>query len=117
MDEKRINDRIAQIDSAISDLEAERRALQNLLYNFAASSLLPSNASIRTSRRIYNEQKILMCLENLGAKANVRSIEHSLLRNGVVIKPSTLRSYLTRMKRSGVIDYDFQRSVWKIMNQ
>lgn len=114
IDEISINLRISQIQAAIVELEAEKRALQSMLYNSVAAKRAGDIKSKRSIRRIFNEEKIKQIIGESKNRAKTSLIHFRLLRIGVNIKEPTLRSYLSRMHKIGQIQLNKSSREWSV---
>ena len=112
--EKDIRARITEIDAALDTLKGERETLQNLLYMRAARGRAAEVTDKRSYRRIYNEQKIELLLRHQSRGLRLREISRKLLTQNVIIKEPTLRSYLTRMAKKGVLVHDKRTGAWRV---
>lgn len=104
--EKDIRARIAEIDAALEKLKSEKQTLENLLYARTARTVSAEVSDRRSYKRIYNEEKIRLLLKNSPRGLRLKELSRRLLLQNVIIKDSTLRSYLTRMAKKGVIEHD-----------
>ena len=110
--EKDIRARIAEVDDALEKLKSEKQTLENLLYTRTARALTAEVSDRRSYKRIYNEEKIRLLLRSHPRGLRLKELSRKLLLQNVIIKDSTLRSYLTRMAKKGVIEHDAS-GVWR----
>lgn len=111
--ERDIRERIAEIDDAVAQLKAEKQTLENLLYSRVARSRTSEIADKRSYKRIYNEEKIKLVLKAHPKGVRLKDLSRKLLLQNVVIKDSTLRSYLTRMAKRGDIERNGNTGTWR----
>jgi len=112
--EKEIAQRIAEIDQAIEKLASERRALENLIYMSIAKRRVGDIRNKRSYKRIYNEEKIKLAIESNGRGLKLGDLVRRLMDQGVIIKESTLRSYLSRMAHRGELTYIPRNHTWNL---
>lgn len=112
--EKEIKQRIAEIDEAVEKLTSERRALQNLVYMNVAKGRVGDVYNKRSYKRIYNEEKIKLTIQANKKGIRLSDLVRKLMGQGVVIKESTLRSYLSRMAKRGELIYQSHNHTWNL---
>lgn len=110
--EKDIKQRISEIDEALGKLTAERAALQNLVYMNVAKQRTGDVHNKRSYKRIYNEEKVKLTLQTAPKGLQLKELVRRLTSQGVIIKESTLRSYLTRMAKRGDVVYTDYNHRW-----
>mgnify|MGYP001796456746 CR=1 FL=1 len=112
--EKDIRSRIAEIDDAIERLKGERQTLENLLYTRTARVRASEVSDKRSYKRIYNEEKISLLLRSHPRGLRLKELSRKLLLQNVIIKESTLRSYLTRMAKKGILENNQSSGIWRV---
>ena len=110
-----IRRRIKEIDSAIAELEAEKRALHHLVYTAVASKRASEIHDKRSIKRIYHEERIRLTLQAAPKGLKIAQLSVELLRQGISIKESTLRSHLTRMAKRGIVANNRSTHRWKLL--
>lgn len=110
--EEKIERRLSEIDVAIGELTAERRALQNLLYMDVIEEKGRSVKNARSYKRIYNEEKIKQVISNNTKGLSIRQIYNALSRMGISLKDSTIRSHLSRMRKRNEVYYSSLSQKW-----
>ena len=113
--EKTIRNRLAEIDAIISDLNAERSALQGLLYSSAAKSRASEVTNKRSYKRIYNEELIKEAIRSKKGGMIYKDVYIYITKRGIKTKESTVRSYLTRMSMSGQLENDKRTGRWRVI--
>ena len=113
--EKEIKQRIDEIDEAVEKLTTERRALQNLVYMNVAKARTGDVYNKRSYKRIYNEEKIKLALQANRKGMKLSDLVRRLMNQGVIIKDSTLRSYLSRMAQRGDLSYSPHNHTWSVV--
>lgn len=112
--EKEIRQRIAEIDEALEKLQAERSALQNLIFMTAAKERAGEVYNKRSYKRIYNEEKIKFVIGAARNGLKLSDLARRLTAQGVIIKESTLRSHLSRMAKRGELIYKAHNHTWNL---
>lgn len=112
--ERDIKERIAEINDAIEKLSGEKRALENLLYTRVARARTSEVTDKRSYKRIYNEEKIRLVLQGRPRGLRINELSRQLLLQNVIVKDSTLRSYLTRMAKKGILENNKTTGVWRV---
>ena len=112
--EKDIQAHIKDLEIAIHRLQAEKRALENLLVKEVAKAAAGAIKDKRSYMRIYNEEKIRQQLRRYKDGALFKELATSLRRAGVSIKDPTLRSYLTRMSIRGELSHSLETKRWSL---
>ena len=112
--ENDIKARIAEIDDAIERLKGEKQTLENLLYTRTARVRASEVSDRRSYKRIYNEEKIRLLLRSYPRGLRLKELSRKLLLQNVIIRDSTLRSYLTRMAKKGILDHNQPAGVWRV---
>ena len=113
--EKDIRERISEIDEALEKLTAERHALQNLVYMSVAKARTGDVYNKRSYKRIYNEEKIKLAIQAAKKGIKLSDLVRRLMNQGVIIKESTLRSYLSRMAKRGDLSYNPHNHTWNVV--
>jgi len=111
--EKDIRARITEIDDAIARLKGEKQTLEHLLYTRSARARASEVTDRRSYKRIYNEEKIRLLLRGHPRGLRLKELSQKLLLQNVIIKDSTLRSYLTRMAKKGVLEHVQATGIWR----
>ncbi|WP_299211951.1 hypothetical protein [uncultured Tateyamaria sp.] len=111
--EKDMMRRVQEIEAAIADLEAEKRALHHLLYSTVAKERASEIHDKRSYKRIYHEERIRLALQNNRSGMTLKQLSGNLLRQGISIKDSTLRSHLSRMAKRGLVSNDRSTHRWR----
>lgn len=112
--EKEIRQRIAEIDDALEKLQAERNALQNLIFMAAAKDRAGEVYNRRSYQRIYNEEKIKQVINASRNGLKLSDLVRRLTSQGIIIKESTLRSHLSRMAKRGELTYKPHNHTWNV---
>jgi len=105
--------RIEEIEAAIADLEAEKRALLHLVYSTVAKNRASEIHDKRSYKRIYHEERIRLALQSSRSGLTLKQLSGNLLRQGISIKDSTLRSHLSRMAQRGLVANDRSSHRWR----
>lgn len=112
--ENDIRRRLAEIDEALTKLRAEKETLEHLILSRVARARAPEVTDKRSYKRIYNEEKISLLLKNSPRGLRQRELSRKLILQNVIIRDSTLRSYLTRMSQKGMIEHDRATGIWRL---
>ena len=107
---------LVDIERRLADLEAERAAVQRILFRVRQQNPATHDVTRRSSfDRLLVEDKILDILRNSEGYVRVDEI-HQAVRSVVRdLKSSTFRSYLHRMKEKGLIEASYARGHWRII--
>lgn len=116
-EEKDIKQRISEIDEAVEKLTSERNALQNLIYMNIAKARVSDVYNKRSYKRIYNEEKIKLTIQAGKKGIKLSDLVRRMMNQGVIIKESTLRSYLSRMAKRGDLSYNKSNHTWHVVNK
>lgn len=112
--EKDLQAHIKDLEIAISKLQAEKSALENVLVREVAKAAAGEIRDKRSYIRIYNEEKIRQQLRRYQDGALFKELATGLRRAGVSVKDPTLRSYLTRMSIRGDVAHDYSSKRWRL---
>ncbi len=114
--ETKLLKQIEEIDQRVTELNAEKSALQRLFLkvrreNVAAHDVTRKNSIIR----ILIENKILETLDDAGGVVSSRKLFQSAREVFYELKESTFRSHLHRMKARGIIQLSHNlRGFWTL---
>ena len=112
--ERRILNDIKEIESRIRELESEKLGLQRVLTRLRRESVSTKEVGRRNSiDRVLIERQVLEYLRARKKPARAWEIYNAAKEVSFSLKENTFRSYLHRMKKSGLIkNPGGQRGLW-----
>lgn len=102
--ETKLLEQIKEIDQRVTELNAEKSALQRLFFKVRRENVAAHDVTRKNSvNRILIENKILETLDDAGGVVSSRKLFQSARGAIYELKESTFRSHLHRMKARGLI--------------